>query len=213
VHGPRPGDLRRAALVAHAAADPGRGRLRRPAVRRGRRRAGHRARLREPFFRLVSGGKGVPGATRAANAGGRRLTDVADSDRVREAHLSGATLVLNALHRTHPPLVRFCAELAGELGHPTQCNAYVTPGGGAQGFAYHHDTHDVLVLQVAGRKHWRVFAPVVELPLPSLKRAGDDLVGPDDVPLLDVVLEAGDALYLRAATCTPPPRPRTRRCT
>jgi hypothetical protein len=152
--------------------------------------------LREPFFRLVADGKGVPGATRAANAGGRRLTDVADSDKVRDAHLSGATLVLNALHRTHPPLVRFCAQLSAELGHPTQCNAYVTPGGGAQGFAYHHDTHDVFVLQVSGRKHWRVFAPVVELPLPSQKRAGDDLVGDGDVPLLDVVLEAGDALYL-----------------
>ena len=152
--------------------------------------------LREPFFRMVQGGSTVAGTTRTANAGGRRLTDVADSDKVRDAYAAGATLVLNALHRSHPPVVRFCRALASELGHPTQCNAYVTPGGGAQGFAYHHDTHDVFVLQVSGRKHWRVFAPVVELPLPSQKRAGDDLVGDGDVPLLDVVLEAGDALYL-----------------
>jgi lysine-specific demethylase/histidyl-hydroxylase NO66 len=152
--------------------------------------------LREPFFRMVEGGSGVRGTTRTINAGGRRLLDAADSDKVRDAHLSGATLVLNALHRTHPPVVRFCQALAADLGHATQCNAYVTPGGGAQGFAYHHDTHDVFVLQVSGRKHWRAFAPVLELPLPSQSRAGDDLVGPDDVPLLDVVLEPGDALYL-----------------
>jgi lysine-specific demethylase/histidyl-hydroxylase NO66 len=152
--------------------------------------------LREPFFRMVKGGNRLHGTTRAVNAGGRRLNDAADSDKVRDAHLSGATLVLNALHRTHPPVARLCRQLAADLGHPTQCNAYVTPGGGAQGFAYHHDTHDVFVLQVSGRKHWRVFPPVLELPLPSQSRAGDDLVGPDDVPLLDVVLEAGDALYL-----------------
>ena len=33
------------------------------------------------------------------------------------------------------------------------------------GFAVHHDTHDVFVLQVAGRKRWRVYEPVLELPL------------------------------------------------
>jgi lysine-specific demethylase/histidyl-hydroxylase NO66 len=152
--------------------------------------------LREPFFRMVQGGSTVSGTTRTANAGGRGLTDVADSDKVREAYAGGATLVLNALHRSHPPVVRFCRALAGELGHPTQCNAYVTPGGGAQGFAYHHDTHDVFVLQVSGRKHWRVFAPVLELPLPSQPRSGDALVEPGATPLVDVVLEAGDALYL-----------------
>lgn len=138
----------------------------------------------------------MPGTTRSANAGGRRLHDVADSDKVREAHLAGATLVLNALHRTHPPVVRFCRALAAELGHATQCNAYVTPGGGARGFAYHHDTHDVFVLQVSGRKHWRVFPPVLDLPLPSQPRSGDALVAADATPLLDVVLEPGDALYL-----------------
>ncbi len=152
--------------------------------------------MREPFFRMVQGGSNVPGTTRTANAGGRRLTDVADSDKVRDAYAAGATLVLNALHRSHPPVVRFCRALAAELGHPTQCNAYVTPGGGQQGFAYHHDTHDVFVLQVSGRKHWRVFAPVLALPLPSQPRSGDALVEPGATPLLDVVLEAGDVLYL-----------------
>ena len=65
----------------------------------------------------------------------------------------GATLVLQALHRTWPPLIRFGTELAAELGHPVQINAYITPPEN-QGFAAHYDTHDVFVLQVAGSKRW-----------------------------------------------------------
>jgi len=152
--------------------------------------------LRTPFFRTVRHGDGVPTPVRAVTAGGRRLPDAVDVDRLHAQHDDGATLVLNALHRTHPPVARFCRQLAAELGHPTQCNAYVTPRGEAQGFDVHHDTHDVFVLQVSGRKRWVVHEPVLRLPLPSQSRAGADLVADGAEPLLDVELEAGDALYL-----------------
>lgn len=138
----------------------------------------------------------LPPPVRTVTAGGRRLPDAVDPDRLHAQYADGATLVLNALHRTHPPLVRFCGELATELGHPTQCNAYVTPGGDARGFAFHHDTHDVFVLQVAGRKRWVVHDPVLPSPLRSQSRSGDDLVAAGTPPLLDVELTAGDALYL-----------------
>jgi hypothetical protein len=72
----------------------------------------------------------------------------------------------------------------------------VTPAGDAQGFDFHHDTHDVFVLQVSGRKRWIVHEPVLPLPLPSQARSGDDLVADGAEPLLDVELEAGDCLYL-----------------
>lgn len=152
--------------------------------------------LREPFFRLVRDGAGLGGATRTVTAGARRVGDLADPTRVSDLHLQGTTLVLQSLHRLHPPVARFCRRLAEELGHAAQCNAYVTPGGDAQGFDFHHDTHDVFVLQVSGRKRWLVHDPVLELPLPSQPRAGDGLVSPGAAPLLDVVLEAGDCLYL-----------------
>ena len=152
--------------------------------------------LRTPFFRTVREGGGLPAPTRSANAGGRRLTDVVDPDALAAQYADGATLVLNAVHRMHPPVARFCRELAAELGHPTQCNAYLTPGGQHQGFDFHHDTHDVFVLQVSGRKRWIVHEPVVRLPLPSQPAAGGHLVPDGAEPLLDVELEAGDALYL-----------------
>lgn len=152
--------------------------------------------LRAPFFRTVREGGSLPLPTRGASAGGRRLTDVVDPDALAAQYADGATLVLNALHRLHPPVARFCRELAADLGHPTQCNAYLTPGGQHQGFDFHHDTHDVFVLQISGRKRWIVHEPVVRLPLPSQTQAGAHLVPAGAVPLLDVELEAGDCLYL-----------------
>jgi hypothetical protein len=152
--------------------------------------------LRSPFFRLVQNATPVTGVTRKAVAGSRTVTDLVDTDAVTRRHGEGATLVLQSLHRLWPPVVRFCRELAADLGHPTQCNAYVTPAGNAQGFAYHHDTHDVFVLQVAGRKRWQVHTPVVTLPTNRQSRVGPDLVPDGQEPLIDTELLAGDVLYL-----------------
>lgn len=152
--------------------------------------------LRTPFFRTVAEGSGLADPVRTVTAGNRRIGDVVDPDRLHGQQDQGATLVLQALHRLHPPVGAFCRDLAEELGHPTQCNAYLTPGGRSQGFVWHHDTHDVLVLQVSGRKHWRVHAPVLTQPLSSQPRAGADLVPDGAEPVLDAVLEPGDCLYL-----------------
>ena len=74
-----------------------------------------------------------------------------------------------------------------------QANAYYTPSS-AQGFAVHHDTHDVFVLQVAGTKRWLWYEPVVELP------TGDQRFSPErhdpGEPAADFTLEPGDTLYL-----------------
>ncbi|NIZ90197.1 cupin domain-containing protein [Kineococcus rubinsiae] len=154
--------------------------------------------LRTPFFTMVKDGKGLPRSsfTRQAVAGNQQLSDLPDSDGIARAYADGATIVLQALHRTFPPLAGFCRDLAAELGHQCQVNVYVTPPG-AQGFKPHHDTHDVVVLQVAGRKHWTIHPPVVELPVKSQPTT---MLGPDPVagraPVIDTVLEPGDALYL-----------------
>ena len=152
--------------------------------------------LRTPFFRTVSEGGGLPVPVRTVTAGARTIGDLVDGDGLVQQYTDGATLVLQSVHRMHPPVARFCRELAVELGHATQCNAYITPGGEHQGFDYHHDTHDVFVLQVSGRKRWIVYEPVVRLPLASQPQAGSHLVPAGAEPLMDIELEAGDALYL-----------------
>jgi hypothetical protein len=106
---------------------------------------------------------------------------------------AGATIVLQALHVHWLPLAVFCRLLEDALGHAVQVNAYYTPRG-SQGFAVHHDTHDVLVLQVAGEKRWLLYDPLLELPLKHQRHA-PSLGEPGDATD-DLVLRAGDTLYL-----------------
>ena len=110
----------------------------------------------------------------------------------------GSTLVLQGLHRTWPPLMRFGSELAAELGHPIQINAYITPPQN-QGFASHYDNHDVFVLQIAGHKQWRIHEPVLACPLPDEKwehRRDEVAARSHEAPLIDTTLAPGDSLYL-----------------
>ena len=117
----------------------------------------------------------------------------AQVERVASQFEGGATIVLQALQLQHPPLAEFCRELERELVHPVQANAYYTPAS-AQGFKVHHDTHDVLCLQVEGEKRWLVYPPVLELPLKNQKYSPE--LGEPGEPVMDVTMRAGDTLYL-----------------
>jgi len=121
------------------------------------------------------------------------FSGLADVDRVAREHAAGATLVLQALHLHWHRAALYCRGLEQALGLPVQANAYATPAG-AQGFAVHHDTHDVFVLQVSGCKRWRIYAPVVELPLKSQRWSPE--LGDPGAPVSDITLDAGDTLYL-----------------
>ena len=110
----------------------------------------------------------------------------------------GATIVLQALHRTWPPVADFGPALAADLGHPVQVNAYVTPPQ-SRGFDDHYDVHDVFVLQVTGEKHWQVRPPVLESPLrdqPWTDHRDAVRVAAEGPPALDAVLAPGDCLYV-----------------
>jgi hypothetical protein len=106
---------------------------------------------------------------------------------------AGATVVLQGLHLTWHPLAVYCRELEALFSHPAQANAYLTPRR-SQGLPVHHDTHDVFVLQVAGTKRWLVYEPVLELPLRDQRYSAE--LGTPGETVLDVVLGAGDTLYL-----------------
>ncbi len=154
---------------------------------------------RAPAFRLVRDGSSLPRSsyTRSGTLGGQRLHDLPDVGRVLHHVDGGATLVLQALHRYHEPLTRFCRDLELQLTQPAQANAYLTPPGSA-GLDVHHDTHDVFVLQTYGRKHWVVHEPAVEDPLSSQRWSSDEHEpGP---LLLDTHLDPGDALYVPRGT-------------
>jgi lysine-specific demethylase/histidyl-hydroxylase NO66 len=156
--------------------------------------------LRTPFLRLACSGEVLGSGSFTGPGGvGAEIGDQVRDDRVAALFADGATVVLQALHRTWPAVIDFATALGEELGHPVQANAYVTPPS-SRGFSAHYDVHDVFVLQLAGRKHWTVHAPVHPEPLRSQPwNDHADAVtarARDDEPALDVVLEPGDALYL-----------------
>src|SRR6202012_6246925 len=110
----------------------------------------------------------------------------------------GATIGLQGLHRTWPALQVFTRQLVAELGHPAQVNAYITPESN-RGFDAHYDVHDVFVLQISGEKHWRVHAPVRTHPRadePWTQYRSAVTARAQEEPVLDVVMQPGDALYL-----------------
>jgi ribosomal protein L16 Arg81 hydroxylase len=149
--------------------------------------------IRTPGFRLVKEGATVSGYTTDLAWRPAPFTGVADVPRVLAEFEAGATIVLQGLHHLWLPLARYCRQLEAYLGHPVQANAYYTPRG-SQGLPVHHDTHEVISLQVAGEKRWLVYEPALDLPLKN-QRYKSALGAPGD-PVLDVVLRAGDAMYL-----------------
>ena len=136
---------------------------------------------RHPAFRLVKDGRALDprSYTEPGRVGGQPVDDLADPGRVFELFHDGATIVLQSLHRFWPPLVRLARDLELALTHPVQVNAYVTPPA-ARGLGVHHDTHDVFVLQVHGRKRWEVHDPD----------------GAPGDPLVAAELAPGDCLYV-----------------
>jgi ribosomal protein L16 Arg81 hydroxylase len=151
--------------------------------------------LRAPGFRLVKAGEKLDPRDYTKDLPWRPkpFTGSADNLAVVREFMRGATVVLQGLHLTWTPLARYCRSLEAFLGHPVQANAYYTPAR-SQGLPVHHDTHDVLVLQVAGSKRWLVYYPVFELPLKH-QRYKPEMGEPGPV-VMDVVLRAGDTLYL-----------------
>ena len=155
--------------------------------------------LRTPFLRMARDGETLPASAVTLGGGvGATIGDQVSEDRVLREFAAGATIVLQALHRTWEPVAVTARELAADLGHPVQVNAYVTPPQN-QGFADHYDVHDVLVVQVAGEKHWRVRPPVLDAPLrtqPWTDRRDAVAAAARVDPVVDAVLRPGDCLYL-----------------
>jgi len=188
---PAGGDAEAAAALARCVGDPNAFRShwgRRPMLRRGAGPFGDLldlddvetvldATARRPGLRLVRDGSPIPVAryTTTTRFGGASVEGVADPAKVVALVADGATVVLQGLQRTWPPLIRFARALERATSHAVQVNAYLSPPT-STGLARHADGHDVLVLQVSGTKAWAV-----------------DGLG-------EIRLAAGDVLYLPTGT-------------
>jgi hypothetical protein len=151
-------------------------------------------RLDFPRLRLMREGKALPVNSYLRHTSGARsrqpiprLQPVKFTAQLR----AGATLVLDAVDELHEPLEELAAGLERLFRERIQINSYAG-WHTSRGFDLHWDDHDVFILQVTGRKRWRVYGETGAHPL-----AGDTAnPKPASAPLWEATLEDGDLLYI-----------------
>lgn len=142
--------------------------------------------LRQPDIRLAKNGKVYPFDTFSRDG-------CADRNAVVKEFKDGATIILEHLNRHHRPLGEILHQCEVEMHVPFRSNVYMTPPG-SQGFVPHWDTHDVLILQVAGSKTWNVFdSPLV---LPDEEQKYSEEWGSKARQIAELTLRPGDTLFL-----------------
>ena len=93
----------------------------------------------------------------------------------------------------------FPATLQEFFGCFVGANSYLTPPN-SQGFAPHYDDIEAFILQIEGKKRWRLYKPRNEneyLARYSSKNFSQSEIGE---PILDTVVNAGDLLYFPRGT-------------
>lgn len=109
----------------------------------------------------------------------------------------GYSVVLNWLQYRSTAVAQLTEAFEASLGFRSSVNMYHTPGGGGVAFAPHYDWNDVFVLQLNGSKAWAVWEPTVQLPRSDERRIEDEqLKAALGTPVMDLVLQPGDILYL-----------------
>ncbi|WP_338641989.1 cupin domain-containing protein [Burkholderia pyrrocinia] len=117
------------------------------------------------------------------------------------AYDAGYSVLLNQVQRRHRATGDLCRTLERELtahgiglSRHIGANAYLSPPD-SQGFRIHYDPHDVLILQLEGRKDWRLYGYSRQR---WPRRAPERPTEPDDAgtPQQAFTLDPGDFLYV-----------------
>ncbi|WP_338927594.1 hypothetical protein IHE33_15065 (plasmid) [Mycetohabitans endofungorum] len=113
---------------------------------------------------------------------------------------AGFSLLLTKLHRRDKAIGEMCRNLEIDfirrglsLRRPIGANGYYTPPN-AQGFNIHFDPHDVLVLQLCGCKHWRIYRRYLDHPL----EPPDEPISSSDAGsvMKEFMLKPGEVAYI-----------------
>lgn len=106
----------------------------------------------------------------------------------------GATLIIENIDRYNLALGDFLNRLSEEISEQTRFNLYLSYPEN-QGYKIHYDTHDFLILQVAGYKEWWVFPET--MPSVLFKQKTHGVTPPPRESLyLNCKLGPGDVLYV-----------------
>ncbi|RHY52801.1 hypothetical protein DYB34_004296 [Aphanomyces astaci] len=119
------------------------------------------------------------------------LDGVASSEQVGNLLSTGYSVQFYQPQRYQKKICDINAALEAHYGCLAGASAYLTPPH-AQALAPHHDDVDVFILQTQGSKHWKLYAPLVQL-------AGEHSNDLDPSilrdPTMEITLEEGDMLY------------------
>ena len=151
-------------------------------------------RLEFPRLRLALDGEPIPAHEYTEMVPTRRtgLVPRLRSGQFAEKLRAGATLVLDSVQEMFDPVAELAVRLEHELRERIQVNLYAG-WGKTHGFDVHWDDHDALILQISGRKRWRMHG--VTRPAP-LQRDVELPPKPEGEPIDDFLLCSGDVLYL-----------------
>lgn len=141
------------------------------------------------FGQHLDAARYIDGRRETLNPPGRALPAAAWS-----LYQAGCSLRLLCPQAFSPTVWQFLAVLQEQFGSMAGSNVYLTPPN-SQGFAPHYDDIEAFVLQLEGRKLWRVYRPrdpSEELALTSSPNFSQEDLGE---PVLQTVLEPGDLLY------------------
>jgi ribosomal protein L16 Arg81 hydroxylase len=147
-------------------------------------------RLEPPRLRLARNGSFAPKQSYLRYEGGK-VPFVLPEGLSRQLR-DGYTLIIDAVDDMADGVMRLAEDFERVLQESVQVNLYAG-WREQQGFHRHCDTHDVIVLQVYGKKYWRVYEGGRAHPLK------DDIAPNDEAPdkvLWEGLLEDGDVLYI-----------------
>ena len=103
----------------------------------------------------------------------------------------GVSLIMNRVDGQVSSLATVCRQMESQLGEDIGAAAVLTTGAGGA-LKLHYDRQDVIVVQVAGAKRWRIREPPVVNPVKGLPRPSP----PEGAPIFDQTLQAGDLLFV-----------------
>ena len=128
---------------------------------------------------------------------GKTLTSLSegsvDSKVILQEYDRGFTGRVLGVHKKYFMLSALCSGIVRDFECDAQANLYVTAPD-SSGVELHYDDHDVFVIQISGKKHWKVYEKTKEaINRPTCSKHLSSLELPE---ILNMSIDEGDVLYI-----------------
>lgn len=114
---------------------------------------------------------------------------------VESSLTAGATIKIEELEKRNLIISKLCREIEKLCGGHSYAKAFLTPANN-KGFPIHWDTASVLVVQLSGKKKWKIYKQMEKMPIQSMSCILPE--GTNELPYEEFNLEEGDVLFIPA---------------